>query len=281
MNTNTSSLHRLHQNRNRCTRNDWDDYAPHRKRISELLDEASHNNEARLCVLGAGNGNDLELESLVNRYSEITLVDLDREAMEHCVQPLSESVRNRVIVKSGIDLSGIASMLDSVSESTQVPVEKLVELRDRARALTEFPPLGTFDVVISTCLLSQILDSVALSIGSDHSDAIDLMIAVRDGHLDRMAALTRTGGSCILVTDFVSSDTLPELNKVSENELDSLVTESLKKRNFFTGLNPAVLLQRIANHEKTDRRTIRPTPAWRWTMGPKCYAVCAIRWRVF
>jgi len=40
----------------------------------------------RLCILGAGNCNDLDFEALSAWYSEITLVDLDLEAVTRAVE---------------------------------------------------------------------------------------------------------------------------------------------------------------------------------------------------
>jgi hypothetical protein len=48
---------------------------------------------ARLCVLGAGNGNDFDLESLLAAHREVHLVDLDADAQAWCAR--RKSVQGR------------------------------------------------------------------------------------------------------------------------------------------------------------------------------------------
>ncbi|HWO13253.1 MAG TPA: hypothetical protein VNN80_27320, partial [Polyangiaceae bacterium] len=64
----------------------FDAYASHRARLTELLlargeAVASAGAAPRLCVLGAGNCGDLDLERLASRYRSIHLVDIDADAL--------------------------------------------------------------------------------------------------------------------------------------------------------------------------------------------------------
>ena len=51
----------------------WAGFADHRRRVSGLLATGP----GRLCVLGAGNANDLDLATLLEVHREVHLVDLD------------------------------------------------------------------------------------------------------------------------------------------------------------------------------------------------------------
>lgn len=56
----STDLTALHRGFNATTRTHWDRYAVHRRRVTTLL-LAGGNGQGRLCVLGAGNCNDLDL----------------------------------------------------------------------------------------------------------------------------------------------------------------------------------------------------------------------------
>ena len=75
-----------HLQRNLSTRDCWDGYAHHRSVVTELLVRASSSDKSSLCVLGAGNCNDLDLQQLQHNFSEIHLVDLDDEAISEGVK---------------------------------------------------------------------------------------------------------------------------------------------------------------------------------------------------
>ncbi|MBT4865894.1 MAG: hypothetical protein HON53_12380, partial [Planctomycetaceae bacterium] len=74
-----------HLQRNLSTRDCWDGYAHHRSVVTELLVRSSRSDDGALCVLGAGNSNDLDLQKLLHTFSEIHLVDLDDEAISEGV----------------------------------------------------------------------------------------------------------------------------------------------------------------------------------------------------
>src|SRR5947209_20163185 len=68
---------------------------------------------------------------------------------------------------------------------------------------------GPFDVVASTCLLSQLIGNAFHSIGEAHPRFPEVVRAIRLGHLRLLATLARPGGRVVLVTDVVSSDRSP------------------------------------------------------------------------
>ena len=53
--------------------------------------------------------------------------------------------------------------------------------------------------------------------------------------------LTAAGGRTLLITDLVSSDTVPQLAKALPAELPKLMLQCLQSGNFFSGLYPAVV----------------------------------------
>ena len=91
----------------------------------------------------------------------------------------------------------------------------------------------------------------------------------------------KPGGRAVLITDFVSSDTFPALATVPEEALSSVLAQLVREHNFFHGVNPAVLASLgrtdpVLRSQVDELRTVQP---WRWNLGPRLYAVCALKWR--
>ena len=86
---------------NRSTRDHWPHFASHRDWIERLLVADGLGGGGRLCVLGAGNCNDLDLPALAEAFDEIHLVDLDpprwkrRWAGRGCPSPPEYTVTHR------------------------------------------------------------------------------------------------------------------------------------------------------------------------------------------
>src|SRR5690349_17998645 len=87
---------------NRETSPSWQAFAAHRQQLTRLL--AGRATGLRLCVLGAGNANDLDIEQLRSRFSEITLVDLDAEALARATARQSAEARKVLRVSPPLDL---------------------------------------------------------------------------------------------------------------------------------------------------------------------------------
>src|SRR4051794_34316785 len=87
--TNLFSLAQESEQRgNRVGRALWDRYAHHRAQVTAAILALAPPADApggRLCLLGAGNGNDLGLEELCPRFAELHLVDIDPGALSRAV----------------------------------------------------------------------------------------------------------------------------------------------------------------------------------------------------
>ncbi|WP_146532375.1 hypothetical protein [Rubripirellula reticaptiva] len=275
-----SSAATVHFDRNRQSRNDWDSFADHRASVTGLIQAVGRRRDANaksddesLVVLGVGNGNDLDLPSLISRYRSTTLVDLDVEAIEYCRSRLPADVSAVVDTASPVDLSGVLGRLPACDENASK--SKWDTWLQQARNPDPGSvPMG--DVVVSTCLISQLLDTVICGLPPDHPQLADAMLAVRDGHLNLLSRLTKPGGTAILITDMVSSDTLPQLDRVSRFKLPKLVRAAVESQNFFTGLNPAVLMHKLSPPENDRAASTAIHGPWRWRLGPRLFAVIAI-----
>jgi len=270
---------------NANTRSQWKSFENHRKHSSKAICEAKKYlpltwAEPTIAVLGAGNGNDLELQTIAESFSKIHLFDFDPTALEHLkTQHLSDpSISNSVVIEPPVDLSGISAELDNLPP--KLTDSWASEVSDKARQVKEVLPERQFDLVVSTSLTTQLLSGVVNSLGDDSPYKNFMMLAIRDGHLKLMENLIRPGGAGVLITDFVSSDTLPELTTIDNAPESVLATarKAIDQRNFFTGTNPWAMKDALAKLIAED--PFEPwsiAPPWRWKIGEqRSYLVTAI-----
>ena len=266
--------------RNRDSRDSWQRYAEHRERVTQILCGPAENRSRLLSVWGAGNGNDLDLRRLLQAFSAIHLYDLDHEALQFAVDQQSLQETPSIVLHGGVDLMGAADILVSPAEVSRDPVDPDPLLR-RLRAARLSPPCPRSDVVASVCLLSQLIEASATWLGGHHPRLMEVITEVRRQHLRLMFQTTRPGGRTVLITEILSSDTLPDLAALPGVTLQRDLIQQVNAQNFYTGLNPAVL-ESIAHRDPELGRLcdgfIAHEP-WRWDFGPRAYAVAAFETR--
>ena len=247
---------------NAATRSQWEHFESHRKHTTRNICDARNTlpasvTEPTLAILGAGNGNDIELAEIVKSFSKVHLFDFDPIALEYLSsQQLNNPfVSNSVIVEAPVDLSGIFTELDdSPAKLNEAEVLKLAE---KTRAVEDVLPGRQFDVVASTSLTTQLLGSVVSSFGDDSPFKNFMLLAIRDGHLQLMEKLIRPGGFGVLICDFVSSDTLPELKTADTDEaILATARKAIDERNFFSGTNPWAIKDALGKLIEED--SLRP-----------------------
>ena len=274
--------------RNRMSRHCWGRYETHRVRVDAVLG-APQGAADHLCILGAGNCNDLDLRRLADRFRRICLVDLDAEALQYGLGVQQPGPASRAgpgpadarpvpfVLCGGVDVSGIAGRLRDWSPEappTDAQIDSCLQQAGEATLPVQIPPQ---DVVASVCLLSQMIEAVIVALGADHPRLLELIAVLRHRHLQLILDLLRSGGRGVVLIDFVSSDTCPSLATVADSQLGDLAMELLRNRNFFTGLNPWVLLHRVNESDLAGQvRHASLTPPWRWEFPARTYAVCAL-----
>ena len=240
--------------RNRESRESWEAFAGHRTQVTSLLLEAAQSRvRPELCLLGAGNCNDVDLQSLLSCYQRIHLVDYDAAALSTGVQRQSLQGDERLMLHGGVDLR------DEPLRWQPEPVE----------------------VAASLCLLSQLLEDDASRANASDPTALQQLQATRRRHLQQLVESLKPGGQGFLITDLVSSDTVPLLRLASRDQLPALIANCIAHRNFFSGLNPATILDVLGSDPWFTARlaTLTPIDPWKWDFGPRCYAVYGIRFQ--
>jgi hypothetical protein len=130
-------------------------------------------------------------------------------------------------------------------------------------------------------MLTQLIDSVYMALRTEHPRCVELVMAVRNRHLEIILQLLNPGGVGVLVTDFVATETAPDLAQLDELLSPQVAAKWIEERNFFTGANPFAIRD-YYNRScgpgpcTTDAQVKGP---WRWDIGAKQLAVCAVTFR--
>jgi hypothetical protein len=263
---------------NQATRNCWELFVTHRRRVTSLLTDDSHEQSGELLIVGAGNCNDLELSALLEAYSRVHLVDIDATAMEAgtSFQNVSEP-QTGLVLHRGVDVTGIADQMSGWIAGGPPDAEELAECISRVHAAEIALPQGV-DVAVSMCLLSQLMMAMNTALGDEHPQFRNLASAVRIRHLLHLVGSVRPGGRVLIVTDLTSTDTYPELFSTSQRELPELLERIMAEDRFLTGVNP-FHLQRLC-HEVPElaRRVaeVRVSRPWTWYFPGRTHVVCAV-----
>lgn len=236
---------------------------------------------SRLCILGAGNCNDVHLGALLSSHREIHLVDLDAESLARAVARQGLGGNPAIRLDGDVDVSGMLDTMADWTPLTEIRTADLTAcveepLRRLPSALT-----GPFEMVASTCILSQLIDAAVQSVGEQHPRFVELLQAIRAGHLRLLTHLIAPGGTGVLITDFVSSDSFPDLGLVAEEKLTGVLARLIHERNFFHGVNPAVLISLFHTDQvlASQVASLELIPPWRWNLGPRLYAVFGLKIR--
>ena len=281
-----SDLVQTHIDRNRETEGLATAYTSHRDQIMQLiastaadLGDGDHQKCSSIVLLGAGNCLDVDLASVADLFQTIHLVDLDETAVQSAVNAHPRQA-DQFQVHAPAD---IAEPLLSLTTRDFRPEEdnrehciRVLQALSSENGIADVPEA---DVVVSLCVLSQIVGSLSGLIGEDHPTFVNALKAVRIGHLRRMLSLLRPGGVAIFVSDIVSSDTAEQLKTATTEQMPEIVRTLVAEKNFFSGTNPAVLLSElnVLSRLATGPDTVHTIDPWTWDIGQRTYAVYAFR----
>lgn len=257
----------------------WTVFAEHRRRVAEIILDSAPASQSRLCVLGAGNCNDLDLKKLTERFAEVHLIDLDGVALEAGVGRQGVADRTTLICHGGIDLTGMLDAISNWSPESRIDDPILQRCIEEPAKTVEAVVPGQFEVVASTCVLSQLIGAVVHSAGERHSRFLELVQAVRLGHLRLLAKLVAPGGVVAFISDFVSSDSFPTLTTIDDESLSGAIAQLIRDRNFFHGMNPNILVSLFRDDAvlREAFSELKVLPPWRWNLGRRQYAVFGIK----
>jgi hypothetical protein len=257
---------------------DWTLYAEHRARFTEAILSGANGAGGRLCVLGAGKCNDVDLERLALTFSEIHLVDIDPAALGGAVARQTPAVRARLRPHARVDLSGISKRLGRWKR--RPPTVAQIEASADATLesiLSRLP--GPFDVVASACVLTQMSFAVRGELGDAHPMLKLVRLSVMATHLNALVGLTAPGGTSLFVSDLASTSTFSQGEMRSSLDSRDLMDRIVASGSAYHSANPAVIRAILAQEPLQARvEEAALLDPWLWTgrLG-RTYLVYALR----
>ncbi|HYQ26017.1 MAG TPA: hypothetical protein VER04_02325 [Polyangiaceae bacterium] len=242
----------------------------HRAELTQLILGSAAAGPETLCVLGAGNAYDLELEALLDRFAHVHLADIDADAVARARQRAPEAARSRLLTHAPLELSGMFHELERWGRLQVTPQELAMAPATGAKRVAGALP-GPFDVVVSSCLLTQLQLSLLRVIGDQHPLFVVLRELLSLTHLRTLAALTRPGGRALLVTDLCEAAAFPAGLPREPSDLTGLMNELVASGHVVHSSHPGVLERTLTSDPPLSRAFGRPTPSepWLWHNGPE------------
>jgi hypothetical protein len=246
-------------------------FTSHRKRVTEIV--CARAAGPSLCVLGAGNAWDLDLGQLLACFEAVHLVDVDCESLERAQARVPRELRDRLVLHGDVDLTGL---LDRLDELESVDPAQMAEVAvATTKRLVERIGSG-FDTALSTCVLSQLVLPFQRCWARSASEWGILEAALTALHLSTLSALTRPGGSGVLVFDVLSSQYEPGLAAFAGESTEALVS-FVARSSAPLQPRPDVLLEqlRAPNLTGSFARPALTTP-WLWQLDDELQLVYAL-----
>lgn len=245
-------------------------FEAHRTQVTELLLAAAEGRSSpRLCVLGAGNGYDLDLPRLAQIYAEVHLVDLDAPALERAAERQDEATRAKLHLHAPVDLTGALGRLDAWQRMEVTPDELMAWPGSASKGVVSRLP-GPFDVVLSACVLTQ-LHWAFLNVLSDRHRLYEpLRQLLNVVHLRTVALLLAPSGCGLLVSDLASHEMIAQSGVAEQPDDLRLLAELSRRGRVIHAVDPG-FLQWSVREDPLLSRTVTlepPRQAWRWHVGP-------------
>ena len=255
-------------------------FAGHRARLTEEICARAPPRpppparRARLCLLGAGNAYDVDLERLAARFDEIHLADLDLESLQRARASAAPEVARRLVLHAPVDLSGVFDELERWAANPPEPA-RFAAIVDAAVARVVGALPGPFDVVVSCCLLTQLQLSLLQVVGDQNPRFTDLRSLVSRIHVRSLARLLAPAGRALLVSDLTSSDTYPLEDVGADVDADPGVLRPLMEHllsvgNVIHAAHPGLLSAEIRRQPEWSAayQVSAPFGPWLWRNGP-------------
>jgi hypothetical protein len=245
-------------------------YASHRERLTELVSSSRNTAAGELCVLGAGNAYDLDLDWLCATYQRVHLVDIDERALARTWERQEAPTRARLVRHAPVELSGFDGVLSRWVDRRVAPHD--IEDQPLFAAEAILSRLGqTFDTVLSACVLSQMQLMLRRVLTDRHPLFGSACLALNRTHLRTLSGLRKPGGRAVFATDIASFDgvTVFDLDEATRTPLACL-DRLLASGDVFSVVDPRWLAAIARDVPALCRQsTLRaPKDVWLWNDGP-------------
>jgi hypothetical protein len=245
---------------------EWSLYSGHRERFTEAVLATAKTGTARLCILGAGKCNDLDLGRLAQAFSELHLVDIEPRSLASAVSRQAAETRRKLVPHAPTDLSLLSAKRSEKWRRKAPSSGELEQLRDsHLQALLARLP-GPFDVVVSACVLTQLGFALTQSFREPHPLLGALRMNVLQLHLQTLLGLTAATGTALFVSDLASSTHYPLEELPPDADLATVQADIVAKRAFYQLARPDLIAGILSELEPEHAPT--PIAPWLWH-GPQ------------
>lgn len=246
-------------------------FETHRARLTrELVERAPPSGRGRLCLLGAGNANDVDLEALAGCFAQIHLVDIDAAAVARAIARVSPPRRGQLVAHAPLDASGMFDGLEAwAGDPPQPQALDAIVTGAVARVVGALP--GPFDVVASCSLQTQLQLVLLQVVGDRNARFAELREALNRAHVRTLGALLARGGVALLVTDLTTSDIYPPIDHLDPSaDLGRFMTDVLAAGHVIHAAHPGLLSSEMRRDPQLKQSfEVRfPVGPWIWRNGP-------------
>jgi hypothetical protein len=214
---------KMQKSNNAETRTNYKIYTNHREHSTSLI--LSQGQNGRLLIVGAGNCNDVDLVRLSRQFSEIHLLDIDEDALSHGIKQQLGSKKSNIT----IHVQDVTQFKDTYNTIIEKPYNSTINRGIKALQTLSFPSLPKykeyFDVVVSQCMLSQLLAQICALRAKEKSkskvrliETISREIVI--AHLKELIAYLSKGCVGIVITDVVSNE---GVGKISDKHMKEIL----------------------------------------------------------
>lgn len=257
---------------------DWELYEQHRIHQTDAV-IAQAPAGAKVCFLGAGNCNDLDLERLAKHLGELHLVDIDIKALQRATARQTPETAAKLKLHGGIELTGLLARLSEKSRPLSTFSEIEAALAPATESVLEQLPRN-FDLAVSCCVATQLYFGLNRAVAPSDPMLVSIRHAGLVVHLRTLAHLVKPGAPVLLVNDVLSTESYPVDELAADPDLIQKVEELSSQIAVFEGGSP-IVVRRILRRDTALRQLLeapRITAAWLWT-GPRerTYLVYSLR----
>lgn len=245
---------------------DWELYAAHREEFTKAVLSLAPEHPGRLCVLGAGKCNDLDLARVAEAFREVHLVDLLPASLASAVSREAPGVRARLKPHAPVDLAVMSSKRASKWQRQPPSPGELETAASQAKQAVLGRLPGPFDVVVSACVLTQLGFALTQGLGETHATLAALRLATLRTHLQTLLELTAPEGKALFVSDLASSTHYPLDTVPADANLRDVLQDVLAKRAFYHVAHPQLIRDELSS--EAPERAVSELPPWLWT-GPQ------------
>jgi hypothetical protein len=261
----------LERKANQSTAGQWQSFTRHREVLTELLlQDVRRGSALTLCVLGAGNCNDLDLPRLLEHYAAIHLLDLDASALQRALLQQGLVGSAQLTLHAGVDFTGALDKLPRWARLQVTPEEMSAHPGQAARDVGA--RLGQkFDRVLSPCVWTQFQLHALRALGARHRLLELTHYTLGLTHLRVLDALLAPGGRALLATE-LTANTMADLSELDpEVEPLALLQPLVAAAKAIAVAIPEWVLGPLLDDPQLQQglSTDGPVRAWLWSQGPE------------